>query len=165
MGAGRKVFEFRWSPSPIVSYAIVAGTVCLSTWLYVRPAFRPKKQPRPAQSPAGLLRADDNTHPYPLDVLPGGRSVPTPYGSMRVFEWGAEDGAKVLLLHGIGTPCLALGELASRLVDKGCRVMLFGKLSGPLSDRWSGIMTREPDDSLGCTFSHCLTLPSGLVVS
>lgn len=44
---------------------------------------------------------------------------------MRVYEWGPEDGRKVLFVHGISTPCLALGGLANALVEKGCRVMLF----------------------------------------
>lgn len=62
---------------------------------------------------------------YPPDALPGGRYVDSPYGVIRVYEWGPEDGRKVLLVHGITTPCIALGALAQGLVDKGCRVMLF----------------------------------------
>jgi hypothetical protein len=63
--------------------------------------------------------------PLPPDVLPGARDVASPYGSMRVYEWGPEDGPKVLFVHGITTPCIALGGLAHALVDRGCRVMLF----------------------------------------
>jgi hypothetical protein len=58
--------------------------------------------------------------------MPGARDVDTEYGSVRVYEWGPEAGEKALLLHGIGTPCLALGGMAKRLVERGCRVMLFG---------------------------------------
>jgi pimeloyl-ACP methyl ester carboxylesterase len=47
------------------------------------------------------------------------------YGTVRVYEWGPEDGRKVLLVHGISTPCLCLGAIAEGLVMKGCRVMLF----------------------------------------
>jgi hypothetical protein len=65
--------------------------------------------------------------PYPPDALPGARDVDTPYGSIRVYEWGPEDGRKVLLIHGISTPSLALAPLARKLVKIGCRVMLFGK--------------------------------------
>lgn len=61
----------------------------------------------------------------PPDVLPGARDVPTPYGSIRVYEWGPEDGPKVLFVHGITTPCISLGGVAHSLVDRGCRVMLF----------------------------------------
>lgn len=65
--------------------------------------------------------------PYPPDVLPGGRDVESPYGRTRVYEWGPELGRKVLLIHGISTPGIALGALAEQLVDNGCRVMLFGR--------------------------------------
>lgn len=62
---------------------------------------------------------------YPPDALPGGRYVDSPYGVIRVYEWGPEDGRKVLFVHGITTPCIAVGAVAQGLVDKGCRVMLF----------------------------------------
>jgi hypothetical protein len=73
----------------------------------------------------GISEAENRQHPLPTDVLPGARDVATPYGSIRVYEWGPEDGDKVLLVHGITTPCIALGGLAHALVDRGCRVMLF----------------------------------------
>jgi pimeloyl-ACP methyl ester carboxylesterase len=44
---------------------------------------------------------------------------------MRVYEFGPEDGHKVLFIHGISTSCVTLGRLANGLVDRGCRVMLF----------------------------------------
>jgi len=72
--------------------------------------------------------------PYPPDILPGGRDVKTPYGHMHVFEWGPENGEKVLLLHGISTPCLALAGLAEALVSKGYRVMLFDFFGRGYSD-------------------------------
>ncbi|KAI9376667.1 Alpha/Beta hydrolase protein [Aspergillus egyptiacus] len=77
---------------------------------------------------------DSRDHPLPLDALPGARDVPTPYGSMRVYEWGPEDGPKVLLVHGITTPCISLGGLAHALVDRGCRVMLFDLFGRGYSD-------------------------------
>lgn len=63
--------------------------------------------------------------PYPLDALPGARDVQSPAGNLRVYEFGPEDGRKCLLIHGISTPCLALGAVAHGLAEKGCRVMLF----------------------------------------
>ena len=71
---------------------------------------------------------DVETLPYPPDALPGARDVESPYGSIRVYEWGPEDGEKILLIHGISTPSIALTDLANKLVEKGCRVMLFGRL-------------------------------------
>ncbi|KPI39625.1 uncharacterized protein AB675_3351 [Cyphellophora attinorum] len=72
------------------------------------------------------LSTDEHKNlPYPPDSLPGARDVQSPYGSIRVYEFGPETGRKVLLVHGISTPCLALGGIAHQLADKGCRVMLF----------------------------------------
>ena len=39
--------------------------------------------------------------------------------AVRVFEWGPEEGEPVLLLHGISTPAVALGDLAHDLVTRG----------------------------------------------
>ena len=63
--------------------------------------------------------------PYPPDSLPGARDVDTPYGVIRAYEFGPEDGPKTLLVHGVSTPCLALGAVANGLAEKGCRVCLF----------------------------------------
>lgn len=72
--------------------------------------------------------------PYPPDVLPGARDVETPYGSLRVYEWGPVEGDKVLLVHGISTPCVALAPLAEELVKRGRRVMLFDLFGRGYSD-------------------------------
>ena len=64
---------------------------------------------------------------YPPNFLPGARDVETPYGTMRTYEWGSEDGNKVLMIHGDTTPIPMLGPVAQALVQKGFRVMLVGK--------------------------------------
>lgn len=64
--------------------------------------------------------------PYPPDLLPGARDVATPYGVMRVYEWGPKDGEKMLFIHGDTTPAPMLGPVARDLVNRGCRVMMFG---------------------------------------
>ncbi|RCI15410.1 hypothetical protein L249_7030 [Ophiocordyceps polyrhachis-furcata BCC 54312] len=71
---------------------------------------------------------------YLPDSLPGARDVETPYGSVRVYEFGPDDGEKVLLVHGITTPCLPLAPLAQALVERGCRVMLFDLFGRGYSD-------------------------------
>lgn len=73
----------------------------------------------------GITESENRQLPLPTDVLPGARDVASPYGSMRVYEWGPEDGPKVIFVHGITTPCIALGGVAHALADRGCRVMLF----------------------------------------
>jgi len=70
------------------------------------------------------LRTKKADMPYPPGVLAGGREVPTPYGNVRVYEWGPEDD-KMLLIHGMSTPSIALGGIAHSLVKRGCRATLF----------------------------------------
>ncbi len=70
------------------------------------------RRPLPTPSPLtthlpNLTPSEIAALPYPPTVLPGARSVPTPYGTIHVFEFGPEQGEKVLLLHGISTPCVA----------------------------------------------------------
>ncbi|KAJ5960075.1 Alpha/beta hydrolase fold-1 [Penicillium vulpinum] len=89
--------------------------------------------PRLAVS-ASISELENGQLPLPTDVLPGARDVFTPYGSIRVYEWGPEDGPKVLFVHGITTPCIALGGVAHALVDRGCRVMLFDLFGRGYSD-------------------------------
>ena len=94
-------------------------------------AIRKVSRREPVRSPrweisTSLSQEEIDRLPYPPDIFPGGRDVESPYGSIRVFEWGPEDGRKVLLVHGISTPAMSLGGLAEELVEKGCRVMLFG---------------------------------------
>ena len=88
----------------------------------------------PVQSLVPKLHKEEAADlPYPPDTYPGARDVTSPYGSLRVYEWGPEDGRKVLLVHGITNPCVALGGVAQGLVDRGCRVILFGKALSKIS--------------------------------
>ena len=82
-----------------------------------------------------LLKGKDlDNVPYPPDALPGARDVDTPYGNIRVYEWGPEDGKKVLFVHGISTPSIAFARMAQLLVERGCRVMLFDLFGRGYSD-------------------------------
>ncbi|OTA64778.1 alpha/beta-hydrolase [Hypoxylon sp. EC38] len=119
----------------IVAFAVVA-TAWLSIGLVLRPK-RDKKQPfipSPRTTILPALRDEDADLPYPPDALPGGRDVVTPYGSIRVYEWGPEDGEKILLVHGISTPSVALGDLGHEFVRRGYRVMLFDLFGRGYSD-------------------------------
>ena len=66
---------------------------------------------------------------YPPDAMPGARDIQTLYGSTRVYEFGPVTGRKVLFVHGDATPCLIFAHIAQALAERGCRVMLFGKLT------------------------------------
>ncbi|KAK3720189.1 hypothetical protein LTR37_004013 [Vermiconidia calcicola] len=88
----------------------------------------------PRKSLQLLSSQDPDDLPYPPDALPGARDVDTPYGNIRVYEWGSEDGRKVLFVHGISTPCIAFAGMAKTLVERGCRVMLFDLFGRGYSD-------------------------------
>lgn len=108
--------------SPYILYKATRGVLAASN---------PAKPPI-YTAPRALATKD---LPYPPDCLPGSRDVDTPYGTIRVYEWGPEDGRKVLFVHGISTPCIAFAGLAKRLVEReGCRVMLFDLFGRGYSD-------------------------------
>lgn len=62
---------------------------------------------------------------YHPDSLPGGRWLQTPTGRIRVYEFGPEDGKRVLFVHGISTPSIVARDLLLNLAARGCRVMVF----------------------------------------
>lgn len=115
--------------------AAAATTLSISLGLALRSTSQKRRTKKPyIPSPLKSLPEDTSEIPYPPDMLPGGRDVNTPYGHIRVFEWGPESGTKVLLLHGLSTPCIALAGLASELVHQGYRVMLFDFFGRGYSD-------------------------------
>lgn len=63
---------------------------------------------------------------YPPNFLPGSRDVDTPFGTMRVYEWGPIGGRKIIFIHGDSTPGPMLAPIAQTLASRGCRVIVFG---------------------------------------
>ncbi|UKZ87865.1 uncharacterized protein TrAFT101_003639 [Trichoderma asperellum] len=131
---------FRWpSPLPQTAVAVTATAVATATLLlFARSALRPrwgKALPNPLKTTIPRLPRDEvEGLVYQPDAFPGARDVDTPYGSIRVYEFGPEDGEKVLLVHGISTPCITLALIAHGLVKRGCRVMLFDLFGRGFSD-------------------------------
>ncbi|KAF2681273.1 alpha/beta-hydrolase [Lentithecium fluviatile CBS 122367] len=127
------ISRFRVPPSHLSLY-LIAGAASFSTLAILRTwrrsqalgSEKPAATPPPQATVLPQLSAEAVQQlPYPPDALPGARDVDSPCGTTRVYEWGPEDGRKVLLIHGISTPSIALADLAHRLVAKGYRVMLF----------------------------------------
>ncbi|EPE29178.1 alpha/beta-Hydrolase [Glarea lozoyensis ATCC 20868] len=126
-------------PSRKTSFIIATSA---ATTLILSDAIRRKLNPVPKQiipSPRAsiipsLSYEEQDNLPYPPNLFPGARDVDSPYGTTRIYEWGPEDGRKVLLIHGISTPCLSLGNIAHALVQKGCRVILLDLFGRGYSD-------------------------------
>ncbi|KAI0176232.1 alpha/beta-hydrolase [Hypoxylon sp. FL1284] len=119
------------SPEGSRSTALIATTVVTTVTLIslARYALWPTKRaiipgPLTTRFPK-LSKAEIDKIPYKHDLFPGARDVVTPYGNIRVYEFGPEDGRKVLFVHGISTSCMTLKEIAKPLAENGCRVMLF----------------------------------------
>jgi pimeloyl-ACP methyl ester carboxylesterase len=112
--------------------ATIATLSLLRLALYPRHAQTLKSPLRtviPSLTPAELDALD-----YKPDAFPGARDVVTPYGSIRVYEFGPAEGPKVLLVHGISTSCQTLTLVADQLVESGHRVMLFDLFGRGFSD-------------------------------
>ncbi|KDN67021.1 hypothetical protein CSUB01_03641 [Colletotrichum sublineola] len=120
--------------------AIVATTVVatLSFLSLARLGLCPKWNtaiPSPLKAKLSTLAADEvEKLPYRPDSFPGARDVETPYGSIRVYEWGSTTGPKVILIHGISTSCMTLGRIAHALAARGCRIMMFDLFGRGFSD-------------------------------
>ena len=112
--------------------AIVGGALLLLASGFCIQAFaRQRERNRPASGKSSSKhrrQLPEEGISYLKDAIPGGRSVETPYGIIRVYEWGPEDGEKVLLIHGISAPALTVSGLADELALKGHRVLIFGML-------------------------------------
>jgi len=111
----------------IVASAVVATTVVLSLLKRALWPKHPKIMPSPLNTVLPYMSTDEvDRLEYKPDAFPGSRDVATPYGSIRVYEWGPETGRKVLFVHGISTSSMTLFKIAHALVEEqGCRVMLF----------------------------------------
>ncbi|KAL8884983.1 MAG: hypothetical protein Q9215_007084 [Flavoplaca cf. flavocitrina] len=125
--------------------------------------------------------------PYPPDALPGARDIPSPHGSLRVYEWGPENGRRVLMIHGISTPSIALDlpgrgysstpspSINPQTSDFFVATILFVLASSPIS--WTGtnrfsILGYSLGGGIALNFASCfpdlissviLLAPSGLI--
>ncbi|PWZ02540.1 alpha/beta-hydrolase [Testicularia cyperi] len=72
--------------------------------------------------------------PYPHDILPNGKDLETPYGRIRYYEFGPEEGKKLLLVHGISTPAPVWSLISNQLVKAGYRLLVFDLYGRGYSD-------------------------------
>ncbi|UKZ51369.1 hypothetical protein TrVGV298_005128 [Trichoderma virens] len=98
----------RWSPLSQTAVAVTTTAVAATLLLCARSALWPrwgKALPNPLKTAIpGRPKNEIEELVYQPDAFPGARDVDTPYGSIRVYEFGPENGEKVLLVHGISTP-------------------------------------------------------------
>ncbi|ORY79882.1 Alpha/Beta hydrolase protein [Protomyces lactucae-debilis] len=62
---------------------------------------------------------------YPQSLYEGSQRITTPYGRVQVFVEGPKDGPRVMLVHGITTPCPVFRGVLRTLVKRGYRVATY----------------------------------------
>ncbi|KAH9898450.1 alpha/beta-hydrolase [Cubamyces lactineus] len=62
---------------------------------------------------------------YSDDFLPNGDYAPLPYGRVRYWILGPEEGTKVVLIHGISTPAMSWTQIAPYLAERGFRILVY----------------------------------------
>ncbi|TFY71975.1 hypothetical protein EVG20_g1011 [Dentipellis fragilis] len=71
---------------------------------------------------------------YPEDFYPGGAYVSLPFGRVRYWLLGPEDGKKVVLIHGLSVPAMIWKDVAPTLASRGFRVLLYDLYGRGYSD-------------------------------
>ncbi|KAA1466620.1 alpha/beta-hydrolase [Dentipellis sp. KUC8613] len=71
---------------------------------------------------------------YPEDFYPGGAYVSLPFGRVRYWLLGPEDGKKVVLIHGLSVPAIIWKDVAPTLASRGFRVLLYDLYGRGYSD-------------------------------
>ncbi|KAL0569725.1 hypothetical protein V5O48_012240 [Marasmius crinis-equi] len=71
---------------------------------------------------------------YPEDFYAGGGYVRFPYGRVRYWLFGPEDGQKIVLIHGLSIPAFVWRDVAPGLAEKGLRVLVYDLYGRGYSD-------------------------------
>lgn len=120
-----------WATATQLIIVITSVTIVLIARRRLFPKSLSKSIPSPRDTLLPFLTPSEvSALPYAPNVLPGARDVDSPYGIMRCYEWGPEEGRKVVLVHGDTTPAPMLGPIAEKLAERDCRVLVLGKWRG-----------------------------------
>ncbi|KAK7445077.1 hypothetical protein VKT23_014939 [Stygiomarasmius scandens] len=71
---------------------------------------------------------------YPEDIYGEGGYARFPYGKVKYWMLGPEDGKKIVLIHGLSIPALIWKDVAPRLAARGYRVLLYDLYGRGYSD-------------------------------
>lgn len=139
-----KSLEATYLTVAVTSVATLA-LIARHTFFVTKHSFSSKRIPSPRETLLPFLPPSRvSVLPYPPNIFPGGRDVDSPYGVMKCYEWGPEEGRKVVLVHGDTTPAPMLGPIAEALAERGCRVLILGEW------KWR----RETETVAGNFFGH-----------
>jgi alpha/beta superfamily hydrolase len=126
-----------WSRQQAAPVAVASAVGLLFAATAVRSLFH-SPSPRILKAPEPSEEA-----PYKYSLYEGGSVLQTPYGKLRYYELGPEDGKRVLLIHGISTPCPVWQRLIPKLVESGHRVLCYDLVGRGYSDGPADIQYNE----------------------
>lgn len=110
------------------TFLLGAGTALALTAAW---RFSARKEPKIVKAPRPTA---SNLSFYPSDFYPGGKNVETPYGSIRIYEFGPEEGQRLLFIHGITTPSPVFAGILPAMADAGFRICTFDLFGRGYSD-------------------------------
>ncbi|KAH8092510.1 alpha/beta-hydrolase [Cristinia sonorae] len=71
---------------------------------------------------------------YDEDFFQGGAYVSFPYGRVRYWLFGPEEGTRIVLIHGLSIPAIIWKDIAPQLAARGFRVLLYDLYGRGYSD-------------------------------
>ncbi|KAI0638573.1 alpha/beta-hydrolase [Trametes polyzona] len=83
---------------------------------------------------ASLPKSSPTWSIYPETFYEGGAYAKFPYGTVRYWLIGPEDGKRVVLIHGLSVPSIIWKDVAPQLAAKGYRVLLYDLYGRGYSD-------------------------------
>ncbi|KAF9002318.1 Alpha/Beta hydrolase protein [Cyathus striatus] len=83
---------------------------------------------------SSLPRTSKSWEVYPEDFYEGGSYVRLPWGRVRYWVLGPEDGRKIVLIHGLTIPAIVWKGVATALAKKGYRVLVYDLYGRGYSD-------------------------------
>ncbi|ETW84168.1 hypothetical protein HETIRDRAFT_146780 [Heterobasidion irregulare TC 32-1] len=83
---------------------------------------------------ASLPRSSKTWEIYSEDFYDGGAYIKLPFGTVRYWLIGPENGKKIVLIHGLSVPAMIWRDVAPALASNGFRVLLYDLYGRGYSD-------------------------------
>ncbi|KII94579.1 hypothetical protein PLICRDRAFT_96811 [Plicaturopsis crispa FD-325 SS-3] len=120
--------------NPLQYFFLVLPPVLITVYFLAQFPGAPESLPLVYPSLASLPLESPSWSIYPEDFYPGGAYLQLPYGRMRYWLMGPEDGKKIVLIHGLSVPAIMWKDVAPTLAARGFRVLLYDLYGRGYSD-------------------------------
>ncbi|KAF9265873.1 alpha/beta-hydrolase [Marasmius fiardii PR-910] len=121
-------------PLHCLSYALLILPPLLLTGYFLVSFPHPPESLQIHPGLASLSKESKSWSIYPEDFYEGGNYVRLPFGRVRYWLFGPEDGQKIVLIHGLSIPGFVWRDVAPGLAKRGLRVMVYDLYGRGYSD-------------------------------